>query len=278
MEKIQLQLILFLIGVMLPAGCRWTGTLKTLTPTQLLSSESSQKGMAALEREDYEEAEKRLGDAVRYDKKDLAHRRNYAEVLWQQGKHAAALKQLDAAIQHGGENDALLHMSLAEKNLSLEQPSLAFHHASQAIRLNPNDSRNWALRAKAGLNQVIRQDHTWTRAHYDEVLEQVKIDYYKALTLTPDKRELLPELAQAQMLSGEPEHALATWQNFQAGFQPGTESIELLCGKAETLVTLHRFDEALVCLTAAQKLAPNRPELVRRYTEVADMARRRAYY
>ncbi len=258
-------------------GCRWAGTLKTLTPSQLLSSESSQKGLAALEREDFEEAEKKLGEAVLFNKKDITHRRNYAEALWRREKYAEALKQLDAAVKHGGANDALLHVSLAEKNLFLEQSSTAFYHAGQAIRLSPNDAQSWALRGKAGLQFARQQQHGWSAQRYAEVLQQVKIDYYKALTLTPDKRDLLPELASAQMLCGEPEHALATWQKYQAGFPPGTEPVELLCGKAETLVALRRFDEAQVCLAEAQKLAPHHPEITRRHSEVADLARKRVF-
>ncbi len=270
MPRCRFFLTLFISGATLLPACRWAGTLKTLTPSQLLSSEHSQAGMAALERQDYEKAEKRLREAVLLNKKDITHRRNYAEALWKQGKHAEALKQLDEAVKHGG-NDASLHLSLAEKNLFLERPSTAFHHAGQAIRLNPNDSRSWALRGKAGW-LLARQGRNGEHA---VTIEQVKTDYYRALALAPDNRDLLPELAAVQMQCGQPEHALATWQKFQAGFQSGTEPVELLCEKAETLVALRRFDEALVCLAEARKQSPNQPKIERRYTEVAEMARNR---
>ncbi len=177
MLLLRLQPVLLCIGIVLFTGCRWAGTLKTLTPSQLISSEISQKGMAALERNDAEEAEKWLSEAVRFNKNDVAHRRNYAEVLWKQGKHNEALKQLDEALKRGGD-DASIYVSLAEKNLFLGQPSVAFHHANLAVRLNPNDSQCWALRGKAGLQLAQQQQHTWEASRFAEVKEQVKIEEY----------------------------------------------------------------------------------------------------
>lgn len=270
-------LILFLASVLTSlSGCQWSRTIKPLTPSQLLSSERSQAGMAALERKDYEEAEKRLGEAVRLNKKDIDHRRNYAEALWKRDKHKEALEQLDEAVKRGGNEDASLHVSLAEKNLFLNQLTTAFHHADQAIRLNPNDYKSWELRGRVGWRLALEQSD-WKRERYVAAIEQAKSDYYRALALSPDNRDILPELATVQMHCGQPEHALATWQKLQIGYQSGAEPIDLLRGKAEALVALQRFEEALSCLQEARKQEPNQEELDRRIMEVLAMTKIRVF-
>ena len=249
--------------------------MKPLTPSQLLSSERSQVGMAALEREDYEEAEKRLSEAVRLNKKDITHRRNYAEALWRREKYKEALQQLDEAVKRGGADDASLHISLAEKHLFLKQTAIAFEHADHAVKLNPNEYKSWALRARAGSHLALENPSGPQRQDF---LVQAKSDYYRALSLSPENRDILPELASAQMHCGQSEHALATWLKLQDTFQPGAEPVELLQGKAESLIVLRRFDEALDCLQAAWSREPGSEAIERRILEVVAMAQNRVLY
>jgi len=223
-------------------GCQLSQSLAPISPSQYHSSVRSQQGIAALEQGKLNEAEKLLGDAVRYNKNDINYRRHYAEVLWEQGKYQEALQQLDEALQRGGQNNVSLYLSLAEKFLARQEYTAAHRYADEAVRLDSQDYRSWALRGRAKRLQASQQ------AGYVEntlaMLHQAREDYFRAVSLSPNNRELLAELATVQMGCGQPEQALATWQTLQNLYPPGSEPNEVLIGKTETLTILRRFDEA----------------------------------
>ena len=226
-------------------GCQLNRSFAPITLG--LSSERSRQGIAALERGDLPEAEKRLEDAVRLNKNDINHRRYYAEVLWQQGKHQEALHQLDEAIKRGGQNNDSIHISLAEKYLVLQEYTTAHHYADEAVRLNPQDFRCWALRGRV---KRLQATHLADYAeHTSAMFHQAREDYLRAVSLSPNDRELLAELAMVQMSCGQMEQALATWQTIQSLYSQDGEPAEVLIGKTETLLVLQRFDEAETNLT-----------------------------
>ncbi|MDR1962350.1 MAG: tetratricopeptide repeat protein [Planctomycetaceae bacterium] len=269
-ELIRIFSIFFLL--MLLGGCHWGGSLKPITPGQILSNERSRRGITALERGDLAEAEKHLEEAVKLNKKDADHRRYYADALWQRGKYEEALQQLDEALKRGGNNDASLHISLAEKHLMLNRPSTAYRHADAVVRLSPQEYKGWALRGKSGWFLAAGQQQTDSPEQARQNMIQARNDYYRALSFSPNNRELLPELAAVQMICRQPEHALATWQNLQDLFPKGTEPTDLLRGKAEALIALQRFDEAARCLHDARQRDPQHPEIEQRLQEVLAMS------
>jgi tetratricopeptide (TPR) repeat protein len=271
------RLIWFFFLITFLSGCHWGGALKPITPSQILSSERSRLGIAALERGDLAEAEKRLEEAVKLNKKDIDHRRHYADALWQRGKYNDALRQLDEAVKRGGISDASLHVSLAEKHLMLNRLSTAYHHADAAVRLAPQEYKGWALRGKAGWFLVTGQQFSDSPEKMQEYMVQARNDYYRALSFSPNDRELLPELAAVQMICRQPEHALATWQHLQDLFPKGGEPADLLRGKAEALIALRRFEEAIQSLTIAQQREPERPEIEQRIREVTAMTQKHLY-
>jgi cytochrome c-type biogenesis protein CcmH/NrfG len=73
-------------------------------------------------------------------------------------------------------------------------------------------------------------------------------------------------------LQRQPELALATWQHLQDIFSKGSEPADLLRGKAEALIALQRFDEAIQCLNNARQHEPERPEIEQRIREVIVVA------
>jgi tetratricopeptide (TPR) repeat protein len=249
---------LFFLGMLsvLSVGCQLNRSFAPISPSQYIGSERSRQGIAALERGNLAEAEKRLEDAVRLNKNDINHRRHYAEVLWQQGKYQEALQQLDEALKRGGQNNASLHISLAEKHLEIREHmtdslAKAQHHADEATRLDSQDYRSWMLRGRAKRLQASQQagyiEHTMAMLH------QAREDYLRAVSLSPNNRELLAELATVQMSCGQPEQALATWLTLQRLYPQGGEPHEVLMGKTETLTVLRRFDEAESNLTAIRQ-------------------------
>ncbi|MDR1271007.1 MAG: tetratricopeptide repeat protein [Planctomycetaceae bacterium] len=267
---------LFLLLIFL-SGCHWGKALKPITPSQILSSERSRLGIAAMERGDLAEAEKRLEEAVKLNKKDIDHRRHYADALWQRGKYDDALRQLDEAVKRGGISDTSLHISLAEKHLMLNRLSTAYHHADAAIRLAPQEYKGWALRGKAGWFLVTEQQFSDSPEKVQEYMVQARNDYYRALSFSPNDRDLLPELAAIQMICRQPEHALATWQHLQDLFPKGSEPADLLRGKAEALIALRRFEEAIQCLNTARQREPEHPEIEQRIREVIAMTQKNLY-
>jgi tetratricopeptide (TPR) repeat protein len=255
-----------LFGVLLVAavGCRLN---RSFSPIALApSSERSRLGIAAMERGDFVEAEKRLEDAVRLNKNDINHRRYYAEALWQQGKHQEALQQLDEAVKRGGQNSDSLHISLAEKYLAIREYTTAYRYADEAVRLNPQDARCWALRGRAKRLQAIHQ--AGYAEHSVAMFHQARADYLRAVSLSPHDRELLAELAAVQMSCGQPEQALATWLTVQNLYPQGGEPAEVLIGKTETLLVLRRFDEVEMNLTAIRQRGLENSEAGRRLQEI----------
>ena len=256
----------------LSGGCRLSKPLKPLTPSLFKSGELSRAGNSAMEKGNWEEAEKKLEEAVKLNKKDAELRRHYAEALWNRGKYPEALEQLAEAVKRGGAEDASLHISLAEKYLMMNNPSTAYRHAEEAIRLSPRECKAWALHGKASWFLAERQQDSDSPDQVRQYLLQARNDYYRALSFSTNHRDLLPELAAVQMLCGQPELALATWQNLQKLFPPDEIPPDLLRGKAEAYVALHRFNDAATCLQAAQEREPDRPEIAQRLQEVVALA------
>ena len=140
------------ILLVLTTGCQLNRSLAPISPGHFFGSEQSRQGIVALEQGNLDEAEKRLEDAVKWNRNDMNHRRHYAEVLWQQGKHQESLGQLEEAVKRGGQSNASLHISLAEKYLAIQEfttdpakVEIAYRHADEAVRLAAQDSRSWAL-------------------------------------------------------------------------------------------------------------------------------------
>ena len=256
---------LFALFVLLLAagGCCLNRSFTPISPSQFLGSEHSRKGIAALERGDLTEAEKRLEDAIKYNKNDINHRRYYAEVLWQQGKHQESLQQLSEAVQRGGQSDASLHLSLAAKCLAIRDYTSAYRYADEAVRLDSRDAQSWALRGRTMRLQAIQM-----AGHAEEVskmFHQSREDYLRAVSLSPNDRELLAELAAVQMDCGQPERAWATWLSLQNMYPQGGEPAEVLLGKTETLMALQRFDEVQSNLLALQQRGSASPEAEQRW-------------
>ena len=251
-------------------GCQLNRSFATLSLSQINSSEQSRKGVAALERGNLTEAEERLEHAVKLSKNDINHRRYYAEVLWQQGKHQEALGQLDEAVKRSGQGNASLHISLAEKYLIIQEYTTAYRHADEAVRLDSQDFRSWALRGKAKRLQAVHQ--AGYAEHMTAMLHQAREDYLRAVSLVPNDRDLLAELAAVQMSCGQPEQALATWLSVQSLYPQGSEPDEVLIGRTETLMVLQRFDEAETCLVAIRQRGLNNPETERRLQTIMTAA------
>jgi len=235
-----------------------------MTSSQILSSEQNRAGNEAMEKGDWEGAEKQFEAAVKRNKRDAALRRHYAEALWARGKYRESLEQLNEAAKWNAKNDGSLEISFAEKYLSMGDFQAAYRCADQAVRCNPKAFKAWALRGKATWCLVEQQMSSVSVDETTKALDQVRNDYYRALSLSPNNRDILPELAALQLRRNEPEYALATWQNLQDLYQPGSEPMDVLQGKADAYLALNRPADAVDCLLAAQRRTPNNPNILRK--------------
>lgn len=250
--------LLFLPLLILASGCQLN---RSLVPLSLLGSEWGRQGIAAIEQGDLPKAEKLLDHAVRISKNDTNHRIHYAEVLWRQKKYQESLQQLNEAVKRGGHHNAALHISLAQKYLEIQRFDAACRHADEAVRLNEHDDHCWALHGKVKRYQAAYEENPERKA---ELFDQAREDLLRAVSLAPDDKELLPELATVQMNCGQPEQALATWIAAQNRYPHGGEPDEVLIGKTETLTLLHRFDEARACLWSINQRGPEYAETEKR--------------
>ena len=234
------RLVIICILSMFILGCQLNRSFTPMSPRHFFGSEQSRQGIVALEQGHLSEAEKLLEDAVKWNKNDINHRRHYAEVLWQQGRHNDALQQLDEAVRRGGQNSASLHISIAEKRLELNEFQTAYQHADSAVNLEPQNYRSWALRGRA---KKVEAHHAEHNEHTLAMLNEAHEDYLRAISLSPGHAGLLSELASIQMNCGQPEQALATWLTLQNLYPQGAEPMEVMLGKMETLTALNRLDE-----------------------------------
>ena len=264
------RLCVFSLLLATATGCVFNQSFTPVSPSQIRGSERGRQGIAALEQGDLIRAEERLEQAVKLNRNDINHRRYYAEVLWQQGKYQEALQQLDEAVKRGGQSNASLHISLAEKYLAVRDYTTAYHHADEAVKLNAQDFQSWALRGRVKRLQAIQQ--TGYTEHTMAMLHQAREDYLRAVSLAPNDRELLAELAIVQMNCGQPEQALVTWLTVQNLYPQGGEPHEVLLGKTETLAVLQRFDEAEANLAAIRQRGLENSEAGQRLQKVMTAA------
>ncbi|MDR0391848.1 MAG: hypothetical protein LBH59_08075, partial [Planctomycetaceae bacterium] len=204
-------------------------------------------------------------------------RRSYAEALWQQGKQKEALEQLQYAQKHGGQNGATLNISLAEKLLVVGDIDGAYTQADEAIRLTPQDARGWALRGKTiltlvqkqlnlsaeenkivnnetGIQQATNQQDIKASNKIQELIVKSRNDYYRAISIDPDNRAILTDLANVQLLANQPEHSLVTLQHLQDQYPPDSLPPEVLRCKARVYFALKKYDEANQCIAAANEM------------------------
>ncbi|MDR2644266.1 MAG: tetratricopeptide repeat protein [Planctomycetaceae bacterium] len=264
---------IFLLPVLILAtGCKLPQTFNPLTASRLRSVELEHLGNTALERGDNQAAEKYLSDALRLNRRDVELRRSYAESLWQQGKQHESLEQLRYAQKYGDKNGVTLNISLAEKLLVLGDIDGAYAQAEEAVKLAPQDARGWALRGKTILasvqkqlnnpnkqneianNESGNQQNITTSDKIRELIIKSRNDYYRAISIDPENRDVLADLANVQLLAGQPEQSLVTLQNLQDQYPPDSLPPEILRIKARSYLALKKYDDANRCLAAANKM------------------------
>ncbi|NQU24732.1 MAG: tetratricopeptide repeat protein [Candidatus Nealsonbacteria bacterium] len=242
-----LHLIAGALATVLATGCQLTGGSGPVSKSLATCRQLSQQGIAAAERGQMARAEKLLSQAVLTYPLDPESRRNYADVLWQQGTPKEAIEQMKEAARLADE-DATIRVRLAEMYLATGQIDLARANANLAIDLDPKLPTAWA----------IRGDLARTQGDLDRALA----DYHHVLGYIPNDRRITLEIAEIYRHKNRPDRALATLQSLADSYPPGEEPPRVSHLLGNTLVALGRYDEGIENLAAAINRTGPTPELL----------------
>jgi tetratricopeptide (TPR) repeat protein len=221
------------------SGCRsWPWKPGPVSPSVATCRDLSRQGLAAIEQEHWEQAERYLSGAVASCPVDVEARRHYAETLHRRGASAEALVQLEEAMRLSS-HDASLAVRSGEIYLSLGELESAQQRADRALSMDPALADTWALRGRI------------TAARGDT--RQALSDFQRALGLHPDDRALLYETAQAYRKLERPDRALVCLQALAETYSTGAEPREIFVEQAQLLAEIARPSDAAAMLELALK-------------------------
>lgn len=205
-----------------------------------------------MERGDWGTAETLLRDAVTACAVDSDARRHYAETLWRRGAHQEAIAQLAEALRLSSDDPVLL-VRMAEMQLAEGQTQNALSYDQQALDLDPNFARAWAV-----CGRILRRSDQPRAA---------LAGLQRALTLEPDNREWLLEAAELYRQLNQPRRALANLHCLLDSYASGEEPPQALylCGLA--YLALHRYDDATESFSLAASRGPPTPDMLYRLAE-----------
>jgi tetratricopeptide (TPR) repeat protein len=218
------------------AGCRLPGREGPVPQSLADCRRLSQRGAAALERGQQQDAESLLAKAVAACPVDAEARRHYAEALWRRGAREESIVQMDEA-QRLTPEDAALCARLAEMNLACGQLERASQNAERAVDLDPKLPGAWMIRGKVICSAGRPR--------------QALADCLRALGYAPHDRAILLEVADLYRQLDEPQRALQTLQTLAETYPPGEEPGQVLYLMGLACVALRRYDDGVENLSAA---------------------------
>ena len=193
-------------------GCRLTGRGE-MTHQLAACRTLSQRGVAAIEAQRWDEAETLMSEAVEACPSDVDAKRYYAEALWHRGKRAEAIAQLKV-VANSLPDDAAVRVRLGEMLLAGGHLSSAYEQAEAAVDLAPNKGGVWTFRAR-----VLKKKG---------LLQRALADYQRSLAYRPDDREVLFETAEIYRQLNKPHEALAVLNSLSDTYPLGEEPAEVV--------------------------------------------------
>lgn len=245
------------LAMLLFPGCRLPGGEGPVPKSLARCRQLAQRGIAAAERGQHDEAEALLADSVKACPENAEARGSYAEALWSRGAAAEAIAQLEEAARLASE-DAMLRVRLAEMYLVTGHMQLAGQRAEQALDLNPKLPGAWAIRARV--------------MHTAGQKQQALADYHRSLAHAPDDRQVLANLAELYLELGRPQRALATLQSLGDTYSPGEEPPGVLYLTGLAHMALGRFKDAAESFSAVANRGNQTPDILYRLGEAELLA------
>lgn len=230
-------LLLFLTLALLPAlsGCACFRREK-VDANVVSARQLSLRGMDALQRGQWEDAEKHFAGALEKNPSDERAHRHFAEVLWHQGDHDAAIRHQEKSVRLSGGDPSLL-VQLGEMYVQRGNIDAASECADEAIEGNRQLSGAWALRG-----DIQRQRGQ---------LEVAMQCYHRALSYQPHYPHVQMSLAAMYGQSGRSQRALATLSALASQYPPDQVPLEVDFQRGLALKALGRHQDAVETLAAA---------------------------
>ena len=209
-------------------GCLWKREA-AVSPKTIVSRQLCRQAVAAMERNQWEDAEPLLAKAVDVCPDSPETRSKYADLLWQRTHRAEAIQEMTEAIRLAPD-DASLRVSYGEMQLALGNTGAASEAADQALDMDPKLPGAWALRGR-----VMHR----TRKH-----RQALSDLHRAEGLDMKNSSYPLEIADLYLVLGEPDRALATLQSLSSKWTTDAEPPTVLAMKGRAYAAMRRYDDA----------------------------------
>ncbi|PHR94996.1 MAG: hypothetical protein COA78_31085 [Blastopirellula sp.] len=242
-------------------GCSTFSRSKAAHQQVVKSRQLTQEGIYAMQRGNWDEAERKLKEAKENCPYDIQSRTKYAETLWNKQEFHQAIEEMESTIQLSGE-DSTLMVQLGTMHFEMGKYQEAEQQAEQAIRLTPQLASAWVLKGDI--------------ARGKSNLEQARNSYLRAIAIDRELPEVQLNLAQIFRESGEPHRALICLNQVENQHPPGDLPASLLIEQGITYKTLGRYEDASLVFAEAVKTDSNTPELMFQWAESEMLAGRLA--
>ena len=217
----------------------------------------SLKGIDALQRNQWDDAEVLFADALHQNPTDERAHHHYAEVMWKRGQCKAAIQHMEESVRLSG-GDATLLVQLGEMYLDQGDANAAWECAADAIDSNIHLPGAWALRG-----DVYRRQGNW-----DAALES----YHHALSEQPHFPHVQMATADVYREQNRPQRALATLDSLAAQYRPQETPMDLFFQKGLSYKALGRYQEAVTVLTTATAQSESPADWYYHLAEAQDLA------
>ena len=244
--------MILLLSLLPAVGCKTFSQRGPVPESVATCRQLSQRGVVAMEKGQWEQAEILLAQAVSSCETNEEARRHYAEALWHRGAHKLALEQMETAIKLSNA-DAALHCKMGEMYLVMQDWPRAEKHAAQALQLDVHSASAWALRGKI--------HHALGRS------PQALADLQRAMAYAPEDPEILLAVAELQRQASQPQRALVTLLALADLYPPGEEPQQVLYLTGLALSAVGRNADAAEHLYAASLRGQPSAEILYRLAE-----------
>ena len=238
------------------SGCALLSKRKAEEGT-LASRQVALRGIDAMQRGQYVDAEPMLRHGVEACPFDERIRRHYAETLWELGSRPEAVANMEQAVRLSGGN-AKWVVRLGEMYLEQGQLSSAAEQASVAVRANRQLASAWALQG-----DVLRRKS-------DE--QNSLAAYHRALSLQRHYPRV--QLVIADIYRGQGRHGreLATLRTLADGYSPEELPRDVVYLQGLALKGLKRYDMATAMLDKAARQGQPSAEILFQLAEAQYLA------
>jgi Flp pilus assembly protein TadD len=246
---------MLIVALVATAGCAALRRQSKAGRDMMQSRQLTQQAQRDMHRQQWQQAEENLVEAVRCCPEDGDARECLADVLWNRGAAEAAIAELTKAVDLSGGQDPHLLVRLGRMYLVRGDLNAALARADAAREIDRAHAGAWALRGEVLLQQGQ--------------LQPALASLYRALSEDPDNACLRITLARVFQQQGRPHRAVATLE--AVGPHQLTDAQltqQFWMQKGKSLASLRRFAEARQALVAARQASAPSSELLCELAEV----------